>query len=65
MLDHGLSSIDILSFCKFWNIPFFCSDTYLLPPANEVWGKVIFTEACVSHSVEGVSLHDVTSCLAT
>ena len=22
-----------------------------LPPANEVWGKVIFSEACVSHSV--------------
>ena len=23
----------------------------LLPPANEVWGKVMFSEACVSHSV--------------
>ena len=38
----------------------------LLPPANEVWGKVIFSQACVSHSVhegEG-SLYDVTFCLA-
>ena len=37
----------------------------LLLPANEVWGKVIFSQACVSHSVhrgEG-SLYDVTSCL--
>ena len=25
----------------------------LLPPANEVWGKVIFSETCVSHSVNG------------
>ena len=23
----------------------------LLPPANEVWGKVIFSEACVKNSV--------------
>ena len=22
-----------------------------LPPANEVWGKVIFSHECVSHSV--------------
>ena len=31
----------------------------LLPPANEVWGKVMFSEACVSHSVHrgwGVSV---------
>ena len=28
---------------------FFC----LLPPANEVWGKVIFSEACVKNSVHG------------
>ena len=26
---------------------------YLLPPANEVWGKVIFSEACVKNSVRG------------
>ena len=25
----------------------------LLPPANEVWGKVIFSEACVKKSVHG------------
>ena len=24
---------------------------YLPPPANEVWGKVIFSEACVKNSV--------------
>ena len=24
-----------------------------LPPANEVWGKVIFSEACVKNSVHG------------
>ena len=24
---------------------------WLLPPANEVWGKVIFSEACVKNSV--------------
>ena len=23
----------------------------MLPPANEVWGKVMFSQACVSHSV--------------
>ena len=26
---------------------------FFLPPANEVWGKVIFSEVCVSHSVHG------------
>ena len=25
----------------------------LLPPANEVWEKVIFSEACVKNSVRG------------
>ena len=24
---------------------------HILPPANEVWGKVIFSEACVKNSV--------------
>ena len=24
-----------------------------LPPANEVWGKVIFSQACVKNSVHG------------
>ena len=35
-----------------------------LPPASEVWGKVIFSEACDSHSVHRGSLCDATSCLA-
>ena len=35
-----------------------------LPPASEVWGKIIFSEACGSHSVHRGSLYDVTSCLA-
>ena len=30
----------------------------LLPPANEVWGKVIFSQACVKNSVHrGNSVH--------
>ena len=29
---------------SYWN-------TFLLPPANEVWGKVIFSVACVKNSV--------------
>ena len=34
----------------------------LLLPANEVWGKVIFSQACLSHSVHrGGSLYDDTS----
>ena len=24
-----------------------------LPPANDAWGKVIFSEACVKNSVQG------------
>ena len=36
----------------------------LLAPVSEVWGKVMFSEACVSHSVRGGSLCDVTPCLA-
>ena len=27
-----------------------------LPPANEVWGKVIFSETCVKNSVDGGGL---------
>ena len=27
------------------------SEDFFLPPANEVWGKVIFSQACDSHSV--------------
>ena len=37
----------------------------LLPPANDVCGKVMFLHLSVSHSVQGLSLYDVTSCLAT
>ena len=32
---------------------FSIKSTNLLPPANEVWGKVIFSEACVKNSVHG------------
>ena len=35
------------------NLDFICSLALLLPPANEVWGKVIFSEACVKNSVHG------------
>ena len=34
--------------------PFFVSGTFdFLPPGNEVWGKVIFSVACVKNSVQG------------
>ena len=34
------------------NLPcFYATFAFLLPPANEVWGKVIFSEACVKNSV--------------
>ena len=36
----------------------------LLPPANEVCGKVMLLYLSVSHSVHGGALYDVTSCLA-
>ena len=36
-----------------------------LPPADEVWGKVMFLHLSIVHSVDGrVSLYDVTSCLS-
>ena len=48
--------------------------TTLLPPANEVWGKVIISKAYASHSIHmggwgeggggGSSPYDITSCLA-
>ena len=28
-------------------------------PANEVWGKVMFSEACISHSVHRATRGDV------
>ena len=38
--------------CAFVEKFFDTLDTHLLlPPANEVWGKRIFSQACVSHSV--------------
>ena len=30
-----------------------CKTIQLLPPANKVWGKVIFSEACVKNSIHG------------
>ena len=35
-----------------------------LPPANEVWGKVMFLLACLILFTGGGSLYDVTSCQA-
>ena len=43
----------------------FVIDIDLLLLTNEVWGKVMFSEVSVHHSVQGVSLYDVTICLAT
>ena len=50
-----------LTCCKIFSIT--CCPTLLLP-TNQVWGKVIFSQACASHSVHRGSLYDVTSCLA-
>ena len=33
------------------NVEYIASAWYLLPPANEVWGKVMFLHLSVSHSV--------------
>ena len=45
-----------------WGQGFICR---YLPPAYEVWGKVMFLgSVCVSQSVHRGSLYDVTSCLA-
>ena len=35
------------------NLDLICQISGSLPPANEVWGKVIFSEACVKNSVRG------------
>ena len=32
-------------------VPIYPPDLYSLPPANEVWGKVIFSVACIKNSV--------------
>ena len=45
----------------------FKANSLLLQPANEVWGKVMFSQVCVSHSVhkeEGVSVwcHFLSGC---
>ena len=39
LLQHG-------QYASYWN-------AFLLPPANEVWGKVIFSEAFVKNSLHG------------
>ena len=36
----------------------------LLPPANEVWGKVIFSQACVKNSVHGGEGGAIPACIA-
>ena len=36
----------------------------LLPPANEVWGKVIFSEACVKNSIHGGGGGGIPACIA-
>ena len=41
----------------------FCA-IHLITPANEVWGKAIFSEAYASHSVHGVTMI-FTSCLVS
>ena len=41
--------------------------TYIFTTGKRSWGKVMFSQACVSHSVqsgEGGSLYNVTFCLA-
>ena len=35
----------------------------LLPPANEIWGKVIFSQACVKNSVYRAGMPGPTGCL--
>ena len=42
-------SSDWLNEAIFWGLV----SAVLLPPANEVWGKVIFSQACVKNSVRG------------
>ena len=36
----------------------------LLPPANEVWGKVIFSQACVKNSVHSGQGGAIPACIA-
>ena len=51
--------------CKVW-VSLLQDKITLLPPANEVWGKVIFSQACVSHSVHRrvpVWCHFLSGCL--
>ena len=47
------------------NTEFLHTVRLLLPPANEVWGKVIFSQACVKNSVhrEGCLLPGGGGCL--
>ena len=41
----------MLSFC--WYCRTYATCCGYLPPANEVWGKVIFSQVCVKNSVHG------------
>ena len=44
VISGGCSSLKIWTFCDPYAL-------FLLPPANEVWGKVIFSEACVKNFI--------------
>ena len=39
-------------------------EQHLLPPANEVWGKVLFSEACVKNSVNRGGGGGIAACIA-
>ena len=49
------SNISVIPTQRFDPIPEFNDNIPFLPSANEVWGKVIFSEACVKNSVHGGS----------
>ena len=51
--------------CKLseWHLSRKLKNVWLLPPSNDVLGKVMFLLLSVSHSVHGGSLCDVISCL--
>ena len=54
---------------KQWIQEEFLGNLSSLPPENEVWDKVMFSQACVSHSVQGgevsVWCHFLSDCLVT
>ena len=53
-MNNGLTLADVQKMLHFTTLPY----------ANEVWGKVIFSQASVSHSVHWGAVNDVTFCLA-